>query len=511
VVALPATRRRVGSETPRIFTPPLRKLTPKTTLGFEVIEFAEEVLGIMLLPWQKWLLVHALELLPDATFRFRTVVVLVARQNGKSTLAQVLALWKLYVDGARLVIGTAQNLDIAEDVWKGAVEIAQEVPELAEEIERVVQVNGKKALELTSGARYKVQTANRRGGRGLSGDLVILDELREHQTWDAWAAVTKTTLARAEAQVWALSNAGDSSSVVLRFLRRAAHKAVGDPDGLWEKDDLLVADEVTDDIGDSLADLEDDDSLGLFEWSAHPDRSVHDRDGWDEANPSLGHTITERAISSAIRTDPEPVARTEVLCQWVDGSMETVIPDERWRDGAPKQDEPVAELVSAIIPSVDVAPGQSSGAIAVAGLRADGFEQVEIIAHEPGMSWIIPRLLDVVAKHHLPMRVAMMRGPGGALVPDLVKAGFEVEYLGGDKASSACGGFFSAVMEGRLKHLDDASLNAAVGGAARRMSGDAWTWTRKDSTSDISPLVAATAARHVMAGLVDEPQSIQVY
>jgi hypothetical protein len=177
-------------------------------------------------------LIHALELLADGTFRFRTVVVLVARQNGKSTLAQVLALFFMYVRSAPLVIGTAQNLDIAEEVWQGAVDIAEDVPELQDEIERIVRVNGKKALELRSGERYKVQAANRRGGRGLSGDLVIMDELREHQSWDSWSAVTKTTLARSLAQIWALSNAGDASSIVLAHLRRMGHAALGDPDGI---------------------------------------------------------------------------------------------------------------------------------------------------------------------------------------------------------------------------------------------------------------------------------------
>ena len=82
-----------GSEKPRIFTPPLRRLTRSTSKGFECIEFAEDILEIKLLPWQKWLLIHALELNPDGSFRFRTVVLLVARQNGKSTLMLVLALY----------------------------------------------------------------------------------------------------------------------------------------------------------------------------------------------------------------------------------------------------------------------------------------------------------------------------------------------------------------------------------------------------------------------------------
>ena len=146
----PKQVRFIGSETARVFTPPLRKLTAKTSRGFECIRFAEEVLELELFPWQRWLLIHALETLPDGTFRFRTVVLLVARQNGKSTLMQVLSLWRMFVDGAPLVIGTAQNLDIAEEVWQGAVDMAQEVPELAAEIDKVDLTNGKKALRLVS-------------------------------------------------------------------------------------------------------------------------------------------------------------------------------------------------------------------------------------------------------------------------------------------------------------------------------------------------------------------------
>ena len=58
-----------GITTPRIFTPPLRELTPETSNGFAVIEFAEKFLHVHLYPWQKWLLIHGLELLPDGSYR----------------------------------------------------------------------------------------------------------------------------------------------------------------------------------------------------------------------------------------------------------------------------------------------------------------------------------------------------------------------------------------------------------------------------------------------------------
>ena len=93
----------VGSETPRIATAPAGPLTPDTTRGFEVIEFAEDVLGLHLLPWQRYVLIHGLELNESGSFRFRTLLVLCARQQGKTTLMQLLALWRVYVDKAPLV------------------------------------------------------------------------------------------------------------------------------------------------------------------------------------------------------------------------------------------------------------------------------------------------------------------------------------------------------------------------------------------------------------------------
>src|SRR5690606_33234488 len=234
------------------------------------IEFAEKVCGIDLFPWQRWLLLHSLELAPDLTvstmtmrgrldplFRFRKIVVLVARQNGKSTLSQVLSLFFLYILGTDLVLGTAQDLDTAEEVWDGALDIIEETPELATLADKPIRVNGKKTIRLHSGERYKVKAANRKAGRGLSGDLILLDELREHQTWDAWGAITKTTMARPAAMIWALSNAGDVTSIVLRYLRKQAHAALGDPDGINADDDpaSLLPDEA--DV-QALADLTTD-------------------------------------------------------------------------------------------------------------------------------------------------------------------------------------------------------------------------------------------------------------
>jgi len=486
----------LGSEQPRIFTPPLRTLTPDTTLGYAVVQFATLVLHLDLLPWQRWLLVHMLELREDGGLRFRTVILLMARQNGKSTLSQVLALWFMYVYARPLVIGTAQDLDVAEEIWQGAVDLVEDTPELDALKRHVVRVNGKKSLVLRTGERYKVKAANRRAGRGLSGDLVLLDELREHQSWDAWGAISKTTMAREQALVFVLSNAGDATSVVLRYLRKLAHATVGDPDRINAEDDDLAPDD------DDLA-LDDDDTLAIFEWSAPPGSALRDRDGWAQANPALGHTINERSIASAVRTDPEWVFRTEVLCQWSEGTLEGPFPAGSWEACADPDSRRAPEAPVALC--VDTSWDRAYSYVALASTRPDGLAHVEVIARRAGTEWLVPWFTDPgraaeIAK--APVAVQARGAPASSLLADLRAAKLRVVEWGGPGLGAATGDLYdrvrAAVGEGtgakQLRHRDQPLLNLAAATASTRPVGDAWLWDRRRSPTDVAPLIAVTGA-----------------
>ncbi len=443
----------LGSETPRLFTPPARPLTPETTRGFEAVAFAEQVLGLTLMPWQKWVLLHGLELTPEGAFRFRTLLVLCARQQGKTTLMQVLALWRLYVDRSGLVIGTAQTLSMAEETWDGAVSMAEGVPELAAEIEQVVRTNGDKALRLVSGQKYKVTTATRRGGRGLSSDLVMLDELREHQDWNAWGAVTKTTMSRPSPQVLGFSNAGDAQSVVLQDLRGKALASAGDPAT----------------------------TIGIFEWSAPDDCALDDRVAWAQANPALGHLTPEIAISSALSTDPEDTFKTEVLCQWVSSLEAGAIPYDVWQQLA----DPTTARGTSPTFGVATAPDRAWCAVAVATRRSDGLRQVEVADYRPGTAWV-------------PQRVAELRSRwGGRVAVDTPSRGLLVDVIEPSHAvqASAHNALADAVHAFTLRHDNDPALNTAVRAARWRPMGDTRVLDRKGS-ADISPLVAVALALH---------------
>ena len=158
-----------GKEVPRIWTPPLKKLTKANSLGFAFIDFCE-MLGVELVPWQKWLAVHALETVTEGKqwrFRYRYVVILISRQNGKTFFEVLLNIFFLFGLKSHLVLGTAQNLDTAVETFEDTVSQVEEIPELHEFLKKVNRGTGKREMLLESGDRYKVIAATRKA-RGLS-------------------------------------------------------------------------------------------------------------------------------------------------------------------------------------------------------------------------------------------------------------------------------------------------------------------------------------------------------
>lgn len=477
----------LGSTTPRLMSAPLAAgvagpcgcgcaLTPATSLGFEAVQFAEEVAGLSLLPWQRWLFIHALELRPGTgKLRYRTCIVLVGRQNGKTHMLKILALYFMYLGRAKVVLGAAQSLDIARESWTGAVDLAEECPELAGEVANVRKANGEQCLTLTSGARYRITAATRSAGRGLSVDLLILDELREHRDWQAWGALSKTTTARPNAITFGISNAGDDESVVLNSLRSAAMAG-------------------------------DDDSLGLFEWSAPDGCALDDVEAWAQANPGLGRTVSEQAIRSAMATDPPTTFRTETLCQRVD-ALDAAVDLAAWKASVDTSGS-LGSVRSRVVACVDVAPDGQHVSLAGAAVLDDGRVRVEVLG-----AWestdearrMLPNLLRQIA----PAKVAWFpTGPAAALGADL--RALEAEELKGSALGEVCQGFADLVTAHRVLHPNDPLLNAHVAGAQKLHSGDGWRFCRRGA-GHVDALYATAGAVHAARTFQEPPPAPRAF
>jgi phage terminase large subunit-like protein len=476
-----------------------------------VIEFAQLFLDLTLYPWQQWLLIHALELNEDGTYRFRKLVVLVARQNGKSTLLMVLAMWWLFIDSETfpqhlpakdfLVLGTAQNLDLAEEAWQRALSLCDPddigedqvaLPQLQALAARPSRRNGKRSLRLKSGAQYQVRAASRKGGRGKAACRIIMDELREQQNWDAWASISKTMNATFNSQLWGISNAGDARSVVLQQLRVNLLKTLDE----WQRY-----------VDTGLVDAEQfanshDTTSGLFEWSAPDGCELNDPDAILQANPSIGYGFMSwSTVMSDLNTDPEAVFRTEVLCQWVTAMVDTYIDGRAWQDCSDRSSQPVGRLMLGIDTSAD----RSKSYVAVAGVRTDGLVHVEVIMERAGMLWLPAYVAEVCGKQGITHVAVQARGaPAGEFIPLLQDLGLTVFEVGGLGLGASAGQMRDKVRDKMLRHLDQPLLNMAVAGGVARKLGDVRVWDRVGSVVDIAPLVAATNAVFAVETATDD-------
>lgn len=364
-----------GSTEPRLYTTPKRELTENTSLGFAAIDYANTVLNQSLYPWQEWALIHMLEVEGDVTvkwnFRFKTILLLVSRQNGKTVLSKVIASFFLNVLDVGSVLGVSLSVDKALETLDAVILDQENIPSLSKEIVKVVRSNGGNKLILSGNRTFKIGAPNRKAGRGDSNDLVMLDELREHRNWEVWAAAIASTNARPNALSISFSNAGDPDSIVLRQVRTQAIAEI-------TKNSDIKKDFGGEDVSD----------LALFEWSAEEDCDSKDIIQICNANPSLGYgQLTLRAVLNNENTFPENKYRSECLCQTVESLLPEPFPKGSWK--ALLDNSSFIAAQSDLYYGIDMSADRSLVSISVCGLREDGNYHIESIAKRNGTEWAI--------------------------------------------------------------------------------------------------------------------------
>lgn len=486
-----------GRIEPRLWTPPLRELTPDTSYGFDLIDFAERI-GWPLDPWQQWLAIHIGELLEDGRPRFRQVVILVARQNGKSVFCRVLTLFWMFVETVPYVFGINSSRHTAKKAWKAVIEMAEKTPELAAELPpvHVVKQISEEDFWNEHGSHYLFSAPNSNAGRSLTIDRAIIDELRQHKTRDAWDALIPTMNAVPDAQAVIITNEGDEAAIVLHELTEAATEyletGVGDP------------------------------HLGLFSWSAPPGSDPTDVEALAYANPDLGNrTTTDALIGQAIqakRAGGETLARfrIEIMCQRV-ASLNPAVDPDAWRNGGTDTPLDLAEHRRQTALCFDVAL-DGTHATLVAAATIDGITHVEVIKRWIGFGCTKQLRAD------LPGLVAKIRpraigwfpgGPAAAVATALAaKRGVwpprrvEVEELRAE-VPALCMGFSDAVDGNEVRHPKDDMLTTHVEQAQRLNQGDRWVMVRRGS-KPIDGAYAAAGAVHLARTLPPPPPPLTV-
>jgi hypothetical protein len=472
----------VGSQVPRIRVVPDGVDHP---LWSEVEDFVRR-LGVVLDPWQWDVLRVSLMRTRDlARWAAFTVAVCCPRQNGKNAILEIRELVGPVLLGEKLLIHTAHLADTSKEGFRRLDDLIDANAWLSAQVKHIWRTNGHESIEFVNGNRIRFRTRTRGGGRGFSGSPVFFDEpmfLAEI----SMGSILPVMSAQPDPQAWYTGSAVDQEI----------------------HDDGVVFARVRD-----RAISGDHDRLAYFEWSLDyqtpdevPAQVLTEPSAAAATNPAYGIRITPDYIAAERdNLDSRTLAVERFgIGDWpsTDGD-DSIIPLSVWLPLLDESSRPEDPLVFAF----DVTPDRSRASIGVAGRRDDGVFHVEVVDHRKGTGWVAERIAELVSRHEPIAVVCDSVGPAASLVPELEQAGVRVETKSGPEVGQSCAAFFDAAQQDRLRHMGHPELDSAVKGALTRPIGDgAWAWGRKNSKTDISPLVSVTLAFGHLALTASSPE-----
>ena len=441
------------------------------TLGSEVADLCE-LAGRTPDPEQRLALDAIFALGPaNKAVAFETAII-APRQNIKSSLFEECVLGWLFVTDQRLIVWSAHEFSTSQEAHRNLTELIEGCDPLRKRIKGIYRGNGDESIELLTGQRVKFKARTKTGGRGLSGDKVVLDEAFALQPVHMGSLFPLMSV-RPDPQVLYGSSAGLEQSGVLRGIRDRG-RAGGDPG--------LVYLEWCDDLPGECATASCDHNLSAVGCR------LDDRARWQRANTQLGRRMSVEYVAAERRALPPHEFGRERLGDWdADPAVGGVFEGGHWADCT----DPSSQLVGLPTFAVDITTDRSTAAVGAAGLRSDGLQHLEVVESGRGADWVVPFLLKATAKNGGSV-VVDPASPAGTLVGELERAGIRVHLMSARDYAAACGQLYDDVRDGRIRHISQPELDTAVNGARKRDLAGGFAWDRK--TVDISPLVAVTLA-----------------
>jgi hypothetical protein len=240
--------------------------------------------------WQELIAYRALEYDKNGKLLWRTIIVTVARQSGKSWIMRELLMWRsihpeLFNDEPQEVISLAHKLPTAAALWKPAARYA------ARYDAKVRYANGQEGLEWYDGSSWTIHAANDGAAVGLTLSMILVDEAWRVHRDVVDGALTPTLAETYSPQMYLVSTAGDATSDLMLQYRRMA-----------------------------LEQLDSPESTLLIEWSAHPNADLDDESEWRLASPHWNEN--RRAVVADARSKAsDDEFRTQWLNIWVKAKM----------------------------------------------------------------------------------------------------------------------------------------------------------------------------------------------
>ena len=461
------------------------------TFGPQVGRLCEQV-GMKPDPEQQLVLDALFGVRDDARAAAFETAVIATRQQLKTGVLKMAALGWMFVTQEEFVTWSAHLFSTTQEAFRDLGAIVSSSPMLRRRMaggpsEGVHGARGDQHLELRDGRRLAFRSRTKSGGRGLTGDKIILDEALYLED-EHMGSLIPTLTAVDDPQILYASSAGLVRSAILRDIRDRGRAG--------------------------------SDSLAYFEWGAprqacaskscrhgkpgQPDWSegcaLDDEALWRVANPLLGRRrangtgLTVSKMRKFRMAEPPEEWMRERLGWWDEPGGDAVFGPGLWTGAATAFPSPMDFKLGAI--GVAVSTDLSSSVLVGCGLRdVDGVQlpAAKVLAHGPGQGWVVEQARAFSAESGAPVLIA--RGsPASPLVDALRQAmRARLRVVTSEQYVDGCAELFVSVVDRQFQHADQDVLNVAVAAAERVDRGDRWSWSRRGAV-DIAPLEALTLA-----------------
>lgn len=464
------TERDVPVWAPTLATQPLSKnyITDGDKL-LKVIDLAwrsPEQKEFSLDEWQRDLIRRVLERYPHdhpkypGQLRYRQVLISMGRQNGKSVLGAVFALYALLIHGpGPEVISVASSVQQANIIYDRVKYVINNNGTLSKRF-KVTGTRGIRSKVEASPATYYVKAGKEDSLQGVTISMCLFDEVHICKP-ETWNAVVFGTSARRDGMVLGITTAGDERSDLLKRLYVTGRNA-------------------------AVQGEDHDERFGFFLWEAPEHLEVTDPQALIAANPSIasGRIDLDQEIN-AIRNMPENQARRYRLNQFV-SSESSWLSQAKWNALA------VADLPHTTDSVFAVDRTENWGAATITqSVKHEGKVYTKIVASipDPSLDWLEAICVDLNTRY-APQAFVMESTVLKALSDRLRAQGITTEYQTQTQLQNACATVYSLIQGGVVVHAGDALLSAQVPRGVAKNTGDGWRVTRKDSVGDVDALLA---------------------
>jgi len=471
-MATKAKRPLLGKVEPRLSNKPLKA----NSRIDEVAQLAEQA-GMPLLDWQRYVLKDMLSVTADNKFIRKSSLLIAARQQGKSHIGRMRAIAGLVLFGEKNQLIMSSNRSMALTNFRDICYMFENSDELGKHVKQIRYANGTECIEMRNGNRLDVVAATRDGSRGRTADFLWIDEIREINP-EAFAAALPVTRARPNAQTYFSSNAGDAFSITLNDLRE---KALSNPP----------------------------ESFGFYEYSAPQWAAIDDRKGWAQANPSLGHFVTEESIEEALSVNTVENFRTETLCQWI-SSLQSPWPHMAVEDASDNklQLSPGPLTVMAF----DISPSRRDASLVLGQITPEGKFGVAVLetfhsqvaVDELTMAAAIKKWCDL----YYPRVVCYDKYTTQSVASRLERSGVAVKDISGQSFYQACSDLHDQLTNGRLVHSGQQILIEHMQNCAAKTNDSSWRIVRRKSAGPVDIAIGLAMVIHI---LVQPQEEARIY